>query len=100
MIASFLEQIEDKTLANSKQARKRVKQNEKRHQKNKWQMTRMNTHIKKVLTTVAAGDKDKAANDYKLATSFIDRLVNKGLIHKNKAARHKSRLNLKIQAIS
>jgi len=87
-------------LANSKQARKRVKQNNKRHDRNKWQMTRMNTYIKKVLSTVEAGDKEKASNAFQSAVSFIDRLANKGLIHKNKAARHKSRLNLKIKAIS
>ncbi len=89
-----------KALANSKQAKKRVKQNNKRHDRNKWQMTRMNTHIKKVLAMVEAGDKEKAASDFQSAVSFIDRLSNKGLIHKNKAARHKSRLNAKVKALA
>lgn len=88
------------TLANTKQAKKRAKQNEKRRQDNKWQVTRMYTHIKKVLSTITAGDKGKAQDDYKAAVSFIDRLVIKGLIHKNKAARHKSRLNKKVAELA
>lgn len=66
---------------------------------NKWQITRMNTYIKKVLAMVEANDKTKAMETFKTATSMIDRLVNKGLVHRNKAARHKSRLNAKIKAI-
>lgn len=87
-------------MANSQQAKKRVRQNEKRHQRNKWQMTRMSSQVKKVILSVKASDKEKAANDYKSATSLIDRLVNKGLIHKNKAARLKSRLNIQIKSLS
>ena len=87
-------------MANTKQAKKRIRQNDKRRQKNKWQVTRMYTHIKKVLAMVEANDKAKAAECYQLATSFIDRLVNRGLVHKNKAARHKSRLSAKIKAIA
>lgn len=83
-------------MANSKQAKKRARQNEKRRQDNKWQVTRMYTHIKKVLSSVTTGDQSQAQTAYQTAVSFIDRLVIKGLIHKNKAARHKSRLNKKV----
>ena len=88
------------TLANTKQAKKRARQNEKRRQENKWQVSRMYTHVKKVLLTIATGDHGKAQTEYQIATSYIDRLVIKGLIHKNKAARHKSRLNKKVLALA
>lgn len=100
MIASFRTASRTNTLANTKQAKKRAKQNEKRRQDNKWQTTRMYTYIKKLLSVIATGDKSKAQDQYKLAVSFIDRLVIKGLIHKNKAARHKSRLNKKVAELA
>lgn len=87
-------------MANTIQAKKRVRQNEKRRQENKWQVSRMYTHIKKVLTAVASGDRNQSQTEYKTAVSLIDRLVHKGLVHKNKAARHKSRLNKKIVALA
>lgn len=83
-------------MANIKQAKKRARQNDKLRMTNKWQKSRMNTHIKKFLMTVQSGDKNKAQEEYKTAISLIDRLVIKGLVHKNKAARHKSRLNKKV----
>lgn len=60
----------------------------------------MRTSIKKVLQAVAAGDKDKAEAAYLVAVPEIDRMAGRGLIHKNKAARHKSRLSAKIKALS
>lgn len=87
-------------MANTIQAKKRVRQNEKRRQENKWQVSRMYTYIKKVLAAVAAGDRNQSQTEYKAAVSLIDRLVHKGLVHKNKAARHKSRLNKKIAVLA
>lgn len=59
----------------------------------------MRTHLKKVVYAIDAGDKEAAAEAYKAAVPVIDRMANKGLIHANKAARHKSRLNAQIKAM-
>lgn len=87
-------------MANSRQAKKRARQNEKRRLSNKWQKSRMVTYIKKVLSSIQAGNKSQAQEDYKAAVSLIDRMALRGLIHKNKADRHKSRLNKKIKEIA
>jgi small subunit ribosomal protein S20 len=60
----------------------------------------MRTHIKKVLRAVEAGDKSAAEAAYKAAVPTIDRVADKQMIHKNKAARHKSRLNARIRAMA
>lgn len=57
------------------------------------------TFIKKVLAAVEAGDKEQAQVAYQNAVEVIDKTASKGLIHKNKAARHKSRLNARIRAM-
>jgi small subunit ribosomal protein S20 len=59
----------------------------------------MRTSIKKVTAAIESGDKAAAESAYQAAVPFIDRGVSKGLIHRNKAARHKSRLNSKIRAL-
>jgi small subunit ribosomal protein S20 len=61
-------------------------------------MTR--TYIKKVLSAVKAGDAEAAQAAYTAAAPIIDKLANKGIIHKNKAARHKSRLNKQVKALA
>ena len=86
-------------MANTKQATKRAKQAEKHRQNNRWQHTRFNTQLKKVLVVVTEGNKEAAKATYQDAVSIIDRMANKGLIHKNKAARHKSRLNTRLKAM-
>jgi small subunit ribosomal protein S20 len=60
-------------------------------------MTR--TYLKRVLALIASGDKEGAAAAYKVAVPAIDRSAGNGLMHKNKAARHKSRLNAQIKAL-
>ncbi len=60
----------------------------------------MRTHVKKVVRAVEAGDKDAAQSAYRAACPIIDRVADKGLIHKNKAARHKSRLNAAIRRMA
>ncbi len=87
-------------MANSKQARKRVIQAEKNRENNKWQVSRARTWLKKVTEAIAAQQKDVAQEAYKTAISLIDKLANKGNIHKNKAARHKSRLSKQIKEIA
>jgi small subunit ribosomal protein S20 len=84
-------------LANSAQARKRARQAEKHRQLNASQRSTLRTYIKKVLKAIAMGDKAEAEAAYKAAVPIIDRSARKGLIHANKAARHKSRLNQHIR---
>jgi len=57
------------------------------------------TYLKRIVAEIDKGDKDAAASAYKEALPVIDKLASKGLIHKNKAARHKSRLNTQIRAM-
>ena len=87
-------------MANSAQARKRARQAEVNRQRNAGQRSRLRTSIKKVVKAIDAGDKEAAAAAYKEAVPVIDAAVTKGLIHANKAARHKSRLNAHIRASS
>jgi small subunit ribosomal protein S20 len=84
-------------LANSAQATKRARQSENSRQRNAGQRSKMRTSIKKVLAAIQAGDAGAAREAFKDAMPVIDSAAGKGLIHKNKAARHKSRLNQHIR---
>ena len=86
-------------MANSAQSRKRARQAEKHRQHNAAYRSMFRTFIKKVVAAVEAGDKDQAQAAYKDAVAIIDKTANKGLIHKNKAARYKSRLNARVRAM-
>jgi len=86
-------------LANSAQARKRARQAETHRQNNAGRRSMMRTYIKKVLSAVEAGNKENAQTAYNEAVPVIDRAANNGLIHKNKAARYKSRLNVQVKAL-
>ena len=86
-------------MANFAQARKRARQAEDRRQRNASQRSALRTHIKKVLRAVAAGDAESARAAYQRALPLIDKSAGKGLIHKNKAARHKSRLSQQVRAL-
>jgi small subunit ribosomal protein S20 len=86
-------------LANTAQAKKRAIQAEKRRQRNTSHRSTLRTYLKKVVKAIASGDKTEAQTVYQTAVPIIDSMVNKGLIHKNKAARHKSRLNAHIKAL-
>ena len=87
------------TLANSPQAKKRARQAETHRQRNAGQRSMMRTYVKNVLKAVEAGDKTAAETAYKAAVPALDRMAGKGLIHKNKAARYKSRLNKSVRAL-
>lgn len=87
-------------MANSAQAAKRARQAEKRRQHNASRRSTMRTEVKKVINAIAAGDKSAAQEAFKSAVPLLDSAATKGLIHKNKAARHKSRLNAQIKALS
>jgi len=84
-------------LANSAQATKRARQAEIHRQRNAGQRSNMRTEIKKVLASIESGDSAAAKKAYDKAVPVIDRAAGKGLIHANKAARHKSRLNQHIR---
>lgn len=86
-------------LANSAQARKRARQATKHYQHNTAQRSNFRTYLKKVIKAVALGNKEEAEAAYKAAVPVIDKMVSKGLIHKNKAARHKSRLNARVYSM-
>lgn len=87
-------------MANSNQARKRARQAEQHRDHNASLRSRVRTHIKKVVKSIAAGNAEDAARAYREAVPVIDGMVNKGILHKNKAARHKSRLNARIHALN
>ena len=87
------------TLANTSQARKRVRQAEKHRAQNVAQRSMLRTTIKKVVKAVEAKDKTAAEAAFKEMVPVLDRHANRGLIHKNKAARHKSRLALHIKSL-
>lgn len=87
-------------MANTAQAKKRARQAEKSRIRNAGQRSNLRTFIKKILAAVNAGDKEKAQAAFQTAVPIIDSAANKGLIHKNKAARSKSRLNAKIRGLA
>lgn len=87
-------------MANSPQARKRAKQNDKRRAHNASLRSMVRTYIKKTYAAIASGDRAAAQEAYTKAVPVIDRMADKGIIHKNKAARHKSRLNSQIKALA
>lgn len=86
-------------MANSAQARKRARQNTKRRQQTASQRSMVRTYIKRVVAAIDSKDYAAATESYKRAVPVIDRMADKGIIHKNKAARHKSRLNAAIKAL-
>lgn len=92
--------IEDSQVANSPQAKKRARQAEKRRAHNASLRSMVRTYLKKVIAAIDSGDKTKADEAFKQAVPVIDRMADKGIIHKNKAARHKSRLNAKVKAMA
>ena len=87
-------------MANTAQAKKRARQAEKSRIRNAGQRSNLRTFIEKVIAAVNTGDKEKAQAAFKTAMPVIDSAVTKGLIHKNKAARSKSRLNDKVRAMA
>ncbi|WP_074011649.1 30S ribosomal protein S20 [Candidatus Sodalis sp. SoCistrobi] len=86
-------------MANIKSAKKRAVQSEKRRQHNANRRSMMRTFVKKVYAAIAAGDKEAAQNAFSAMQPIVDRQASKGLIHKNKAARHKSNLTAQINAM-
>lgn len=86
-------------MANTKSAEKAARQAEKHRARNVALRSRMRSAIRKVTTAIAGGNKEVATASYKEAVPVIDTLVNKRIVHKNKAARHKSRLSTRIRTM-
>jgi small subunit ribosomal protein S20 len=86
-------------VANTKSAEKAAHQAEKHRAHNVALRSRMRTAVRKVITAIASGNKEAALNIYREAVPVIDTLVGKQIIHRNKAARHKSRLAARIRAM-
>jgi len=87
-------------VANTPQAKKRARQSEVRRKHNASQRSAMRTAIKKAIAAVEDGDHSAAQAAYQAAVPVLDRAVTHGIIHKNKAARHKSRLNNHVKALA
>lgn len=86
-------------MANSAQARKRARQAVKHRAHNMALRSRMRTYVKRTRAAIAAGDKEKATEAFRDVQSALDSSVGKGLLHANKAARHKSRMSAQIKAL-
>ena len=87
-------------MANIKSAKKRVIVSERNRVHNVAQRSAMRTAVKKVVALIAAGQQDAAKEAFNNAQVLLDRAASNGLIHKNKAARHKSRLSAQIKALA
>jgi len=87
-------------MANTPQAKKRIRRNTARTLVNKNRVSRIRTLVKKVETAVAAGDKDAAATALKAAQPEMARGVAKGVLHKNTASRKFARLNKRVEALA
>lgn len=87
-------------MANIASAKKRAIQSEKHRAHNAALRSRLRTYIRKVLLAVESGNVEEAQAAFRAAVPIIDSSVNKGLIHKNKAARSKSRLNARVKALT
>ncbi len=86
-------------MANIKSAQKRAKQTVVRNARNSAQRSQLRTAIKKVIKALNANDVAAAEAAFAVAQPLLDRFSSRGLIHRNKAARHKSRLNARIKAL-
>lgn len=86
-------------MANIPSAKKRARQAEKRRSHNASLRSMVRTYIKNVVKAIDTKDLEKAKTAYAAAVPVIDRMADKGIIHKNKAARHKSRLSAHIKAM-
>jgi len=100
MIRGLLKAVWSKPVANSPQARKRARQNDKRRAHNASLRSLVRTKIKQVVAAVDSGKAEDAQAAYDSAVPVIDRMANRGIIKKNKAARHKSRLNARVKALA
>ena len=87
-------------MANSAQARKRARQSDKQSLHNTSLRSELRTAIKRVAKAIEAGDKAAAQDVFSVSTGVVDSIADNKIIHKNKAARHKSRLSAAIKAMA
>lgn len=87
-------------MPNHKSAEKRVRQNEKRRVVNRNNRGRLRTSIKKLRAALAAGQTDPLGTLLPATISIIDKAVQKGVLHRNAAARYKSRLTMRVNQAS
>lgn len=87
-------------MANSPQAKKRARQNERRAAVNKTRRTRIRTFLRKVEEAISSGDKDNASAALRAAQPELMRGVTKGLFHKKTISRKMSRLSARVKAIA
>ncbi len=86
-------------MANIQSAKKRARQSEAHRQRNASSRSMLRTYVRKVVLAIEKGGKEDARKAYDAAVPVLDRMVGKGIIHRNKAARHKSRLAARILAL-
>ncbi|MDB5414066.1 MAG: ribosomal protein [Rubritepida sp.] len=86
-------------MANNASARKRIRQTEKRTERNRMRRSRVRTFLRKVELAIAGGDKAQAAAAFQGAEPEMQRAVSKGVLHRNTVARKLSRLSKRIKAI-
>jgi len=87
-------------MANHKSAKKRMRQNEKRRELNRSNRSRLRTEIKKLRDAIEASDKKQSLAQLEPTISLIDKMVNKRILHRNTAARYKSRLTRHVNAVA
>ena len=85
-------------MAHSISAKNRVRQNEKRRARNRWRKEQLKDQVKSFSTAITAGDFTKAEEELRKTTQKLDRIATKGTIHKNTAARKRSRLTKRLNA--
>jgi len=87
-------------MANHKSAEKRIRQTERRNEVNRRNRARLRTQIKALRGAIAAGDQEQAKAALNEAVSLIDKSIQKGVLHRNAAARYKSRLTVRVNQMS
>ena len=86
-------------MPNTASAKKRLRQNEKLRRHNRTLRSRMRTQLRKVRDAVEEGDSEKAQAEFRVATKRLDQAASKNLIHRNAAARSKSRLSKLVKSV-
>lgn len=87
-------------MANSKSAEKRIRVAERRRRRNQPLRSAAKTYVKRAETAIGAGDAETAIAEVRQAISYLDKVADKGVIHKNNAARRKSRLMAKLNKLT
>jgi small subunit ribosomal protein S20 len=87
-------------MANTKSAEKRAREAIERRGRNVAHRSKVRSAVRKVVGAIQAGNKAEAAAALKAAAPVIDAMARKGIIHRNKAARHKSRLAAQVRALA